>query len=264
MAIAILPFSQEKPQTFNTVLCDGVSVSGLTGFAELRAVVAELQRQHPDARILTSLDNVGQADYTSGHTVDKSGLDDTAGHDLSGLEAVCFEGGEHLGHLSTPAEFPIRLANLLTASRPFDPASFAGGLPWLSGGDGTDIVNANRAPDAALRLTLDRQAIVQIVPVTRAADALAAFPNGYFVNDLQPAENHALAGHLEAHYGLALFGVGAEFLAFRRGQPCDAPLALAVATELVALYDEAPFASVNELAAVLTGRDWVLVRYTGG
>ncbi len=55
--------------------------------------------------------------------------------------------------------------------------------------------------------------LIQLVPVRRAADVLAAFPNGYFKPDLSPMQNHVLARTLEERHGLALFGIGASTLA---------------------------------------------------
>lgn len=260
--VELIPFSEGKPRTFNTLLCDGVTARNLPSFEALLSLHAELQREHPDCRVLASLDNLAQAAYTSGHTTDASELDEIEGHDLSGLPEAVFEDGEHQGHLSTPEEFPIRLANLLRQAEGIGLEDVAGALDWETPGDANDLVTINRDPDAALRIAAEKEVIFQFVPVTRVADALAAFPNGYFTSDLDPMQNHALARHLEAEYGLALFGVGSRFLGFRRLEPLAEDAARAVADELAPLYAGTPATGANALARVIAGRDWLLLRYT--
>jgi hypothetical protein len=261
----LIPFSVEAPKSFSALLCDGAALRGGNALAELLDAIDALATAHPHARILASLDNIGQAEYTSGHCIDACELDATDGHDLSGLDPACFDGGEHLGYLSTAGEFPIRLANLLAGSKAFAADDYRAVLPWSTDyADGYDLVSANCDHDAALELHLDCYSTLQIVPVTRAADALAAFPNGYFSSDLDPFANHALALHLEQTYGLMLCGVGARFLGFRREQPLSTEEAEQVAAELVAIYDEVPDFAAAQLTVALTGSRFVLLRYTEG
>lgn len=256
MTPALIPFAEDKPHSFNELLCDGVAAPGLGSFAELLALHARLQVERPEVRVLASLDDRGQAEYTSGHAIEDSDLDSTEGHDLSGLGPAAFEDGAHRGYLSTPEEFPIRLANL--RARPVELDALRGTLDWEGE---EDILAANREPDAALRIESEL-VLFQFVPVARAADALAAFPNGYFSCDLDPFASHALARHLEAEHGLGLFGVGASYLGFRSAAPLDAGAAARLAGDVVGFYAGAPAGAVEALAALLTGRDWVLLRYT--
>ena len=60
---------------------------------------------------LYTLDDLGQACYTSMHACLTHGLNDSDGHDLSQLSSECFEDGEHKGYLSRKEEFYIREAN---------------------------------------------------------------------------------------------------------------------------------------------------------
>ena len=260
--LALVPFAEAMPLTFNTLLCDGVTAHNLPSFAELLALHARLQRERPDRRVLASLDELGQACYTSGHATDFHWLDNVEGHDLSGLGEDLFEDGEHLGHLSTPAEFPIRLANLLKLAQAVDLGQVAGALDWATPGDANDLVTVNSDPERALRISREKEVIFQFVPVVSAADAIAAFPNGYFNSDLNPMQNHALARHLESEYGLALFGIGSRFLGFRREEALGEHEARALAAELAALYRGTTQAAADELARLIAGRDWLLLRYT--
>ncbi|HWU94747.1 MAG TPA: hypothetical protein VN029_04070, partial [Sphingomonas sp.] len=232
MTPALIPFAEDKPHSFNELLCDGVAAPGLGSFAELLALHARLQVERPEVRVLASLDDRGQAEYTSGHAIEDSDLDSTEGHDLSGLGPDAFEDGAHRGYLSTPEEFPIRLANL--RARPAEVDESRETLAWE--GEAHDILAANRDPDAVLRIETE-QVLFQFVPVTQAADALAAFPNGYFSCDLDPFESHALARHLEAEHGLGLFGVGASYLGFRSTAPLDAGAAARLAADVARFYE---------------------------
>jgi hypothetical protein len=258
----LLPFSTAKPRTFNALLCDGVTAHQVAAFTDLLALQAQLQQAQPQCRVLASLDDFAQACYTSGHGADVYQLDSTLGHDLSGLDASLFEAGVHCGYLSTPAEFPIRLANLRQAPQSIDFAQLMGKLEWQTPDAANDLLSVNTAPDEALLIAEDEAIIFQFVPVICAADAIAAFPNGYFTNDLNPMQNHVLAQHLETTYGLALFGIGSRFLGFRCAQPMSAQTAKSVASDLGTFYRGTPQAKTDALARLLAGRDWLLLRYS--
>lgn len=260
--IGLIPFAEAKPQIFSELLCDGVAAHRLASFAELLSVHLRLQADHPNCRVLASLDDLGQAAYTSGHGADFHELDNVEGHDLSGLGAEAFDGGEHIGYLSTPAEFPIRLANLLKKAKAVDLEQVSGVLLWETLGDSNDLITVNTRPEETLRIACEEEVIFQFVPVDSAADAIAAFPNGYFTCDLSPMQNHALARHLESKYGLDLFGIGASYLGFRRIEPLGENEAQALAAELAAIYAETPQGAADRIARLITGRDWLLLRYT--
>jgi hypothetical protein len=262
--LILVPFATARPRTFNTLLCDGIAAHNLASFADLRMLHARLQHEHPHVRVLATLEDLDQACYTAGHGTDRFGLDSTDGHDLSDLDADAFEDGAHRGYLSTPSEFPIRLANLRHLAGPVTLASLSGQLDWDTPDGPYDILTLNADPDQALLLATEPQVLFQFVPVTQAADALAAFPNGYFTVDFSPLQNHALAHHLEVRYGLALFGIGARTLAFHRPTPLDAPTAHQLVTDLASLYTGSTPAKTKALAELLTNRDWLLLRYTEG
>jgi hypothetical protein len=173
-----------------------------------------------------------------------------------------FKNGERQGYLSTPAEFPIRLANLLARARNVELDQVFGLLDWQTPGDANDLVTINTDPEAALLIAREQEIVFQFVPVHSAAEAIAAFPNGYFQSDLNPMQNLVLARRLEAEYGLSLFGIGARLLGFRRAAALDEGKARALANQLAALYAKTPPVAADELARLLTGRDWLLLRYT--
>lgn len=260
--LKLVPFAEARPRTFGPLLCDGVTAHDLPSFADLLVLHARLQQDHPGQRVLASLDDLGQASYTSGHATDFHGLDDIEGHDLSGLGAEVFENGQHRGYLSTPAEFPIRLANLLERARDVGLEQVSGLLDWETPGDSNDLVTINRDPEAALRIAQEQHVLFQVVPVDAAAQTVAAFPNGYFSADLNPMQTYVLARRLEDEYDFSLFGIGARMLGFRRPAALPADRARMLAKDLAAFYAGTPPAAAEALALLLNGRDWLLLRYT--
>lgn len=260
----LTPFSQDGKRRFHDLLCDGVIADNLASFDALCKTYARLQAEHPDRHILATLDNPGQAVYTSFHATEMHQLDNVEGHDLSSLPPECFEDGEHLGYLTTEAEFPIRLANLkaLSAQTSFDDA--CGVLHW-EGGDpeGPAFPDALILdPDAAFGPELVREVHVQFVPVDVACDALAALPNGYFTCDLNPMQCYAIARHFEAYHGLKLFGIGASNLGFNRSNALESGEADALAKDIARLYSGAPSDAVQRLTDAMVGKKWLLVRYS--
>ncbi|MBV9930457.1 MAG: hypothetical protein JO013_05890 [Alphaproteobacteria bacterium] len=243
--VRLIPFAEAKPLTFNELLCDGVTARSIPCFADLLDLHARLQRERPHQCILASLDDLGQACYTSGHGTDHYGLDDVEGLDEE-----------------QPTEFPVRLTNLLKRAEAVDVRDVAGLLDWATPGDSNDLLTVNRDPDRALRIAEDGEVIFQFVPVSSPAEAIAAFPNGYFSADLNPMQNLALARHLESAYGLTLFGIGSRFLGFRRCEALEEAMARDLAAELARFYRGAPPGAAAELARLIAGREWLLLRYT--
>jgi hypothetical protein len=189
-----------------------------------------------------------------------NGLDDVSGHDLSALEPSCFEQGEHLGHLTTKAEFPIRLANLRRASQKSTFHGLKGKLHWGHDGRGLDFFELNADPSRVL----DRdETLVQVVPVQFAFETLAAFPNGYFSDDLSPMDLWCLAQHLEGEYGIELFGIGASYAAFAHSRALSELDERRAASDVLSLYRDCDAGSLlGKTARTLGASGQFLVCYT--
>lgn len=260
--ITLTPFAARKTVLPIDPLCEGLIAANIPDFAHWLAVHRRLQGEHPGMAVLGTLDDFGQASYTSAHASEKHMLDATEGHDLSALPAECFEDGEHLGILTHPAEFPIRLINFLRMPPVAGIAAIRRKLAWDYPDDPVSAADCNGDPDAHLMLAREREIIFQFVPVQSAAEALAAFPNGYFTSDLSPPQVLALARHLHAEYALSLAGVGSRFLAFTRPTLMTRADAGRLANEVCALYDGTPAEAADLLMQLFTGRHWLLLRYT--
>ncbi|MEM7472589.1 MAG: hypothetical protein AAF340_14670, partial [Pseudomonadota bacterium] len=186
------------------------------------------------------------------HAVETHGLDRTEGHDLSALPEQCFEEGAHIGALSQPEEFSIRLANFQSG---LSAAPVRGKrLGWRDHNEDVTIDQVNFDPDAVVHAP----GIVQAVPVERDADMIAAFPNGYFTVDLTPFELHMVATDLEK-IGYKLIALGASYVAFWAEALLD-DAQVALRSQIVAgLYHDADIDALNES---VEGARHLILRYT--
>ena len=198
----ITPFGPGGTKTFVPLLCPGYHCEGGGTMSALLQIMDEKRAAHPGAGMLTTLDHVGQAFYTSGHTIDANELDPALDDDV-----VISEDDT----LPLP-DFATRLDRLVKAAETVTLDQISNRL-WWTGEDRLSFFALQDEPDAIL----DREHVyIQAVPVSRAWEMMAAFPNGYFHGDFSPMENFVLARHLEEAFGYGLFGIGASYIGFRR------------------------------------------------
>jgi hypothetical protein len=251
----------ELLDTRQEIICDSFALTGVASFEQLMQAVDEYATKFPGHHMLVSLDDLGQAQYTSGHACHTHDLDDTQGHDLSALDPAAFENGEHRGYLSTPSEFFIRAANFEAKARGVDFAKACARGLTIDDDELAELVRIHEDPSEVL----EQEAILWAVPLQDPALALCAFPNGYFTCDLDPFENHALARHLQTHYGYQLFGIGACCIGFRRAAPLDAQAAQALGQDIARLYNCSGDRAVScsrQLAAIVQSRPYLFLKYS--
>lgn len=102
-------------------LCDGYLLEGVGSLATLRDFLRQARPRHPGHRLLATLDQVGQAVYTSHIAREAHDLDATASHDFSvstaqarrPAPAALGRGGGCVGAAAPNAGFALRRANLL-------------------------------------------------------------------------------------------------------------------------------------------------------
>lgn len=222
-------------QTKRTLLYETYYIKEPASIEALVDTYKTYRDNNPGKTVLLTLDDLGQAEYTSTHATINYNLDDTEGHDLTGIDAACFEDGDHLGYLSTPSEFYIRKANFLKQAQAVSFSdSCAKGMTIDE--DEIELLEAiNENPLSYIQ----QQLLLKIVPVERSYEAISGFPNGYFTADLNPFENYALARHLSEKYGFELLGIGASLLGFIRETPLEAEQAAALIADLAKLYNTA-------------------------
>lgn len=184
--IILTPFADDDTMAAEHLMCDGWYARNVLSFAALVAELRSLQAAHPDHCILATLEDYGQAQYTSGHTTNSNDLRFITRSGAPDAPEEWFEGHEE-GFLDGPGGFPYLLANLLQKAAGTRLETLDGLLPWSDPDvPGNDPLSINASPDSFLQLAREQEIFIQAVPVSRAADTLAAFPNGYFNVDLSP------------------------------------------------------------------------------
>jgi hypothetical protein len=240
----------------NEILFDSFVIENLNSFYELIEVYQTHKQNNSNKTIILTLDNLGQAEYTSGHSTHSNGLDETEGYNLSGLDKACFEDGEHLGYLSTPSEFFIRKENFLKQTKNIDFASVCDRELTIDEYEILILEKINQSPFEYL----DEQVILKIVPVEKPYEGICGFPNGYFESDLNPFENYALAKHLFEKYNFELFGIGASFLGFIRNENLEENKVKELIADLSKLYntDEKEFENFIE---IIKNNNYLFLKY---
>ncbi|NRR92465.1 hypothetical protein HSX10_12880 [Winogradskyella undariae] len=239
-------------------LFDSFLIENIKSYEELMEVYQTYKQNHPDKTIILTLDDLGQAEYTSGHACDYNALLDTEGYDLSGLDKACYdEDNEHLGHLSTPSEYFIIRENFLKQTKGIDFETVCKKDISNSEDDVLDLENINESPLAFL----DQQVVLKILPVEQPYEGLTGFPNGYFDADFSPFENYALSKYLFETYNFELFGIGASFLGFIRNEPLKDNQLKTLVTDLAKLYNTTE-SEFEKLADIIKNKKHLFLRYT--
>ncbi|MFZ6679973.1 hypothetical protein [Undibacterium sp. Tian12W] len=216
-------------------LCEVYVADKFANQEELIQDWKELSSKFPDSHLLLTLDDLGQAQYTSMHSSGSHDLDETEGYDLSTLDAACFEDGEHVGYLSTASEFFIRYANFLKLCRETSLEQIFQEKNLLLNDE--SLAELLLAQENWLSIIDDSIYAFRAI-VNQPEDSLAAFPNGYFDSDLNPFENRALCKHLRENYNYSLMGIGASYLALIREAALNAVQMSSLAELLFKLYGE--------------------------
>ncbi|AUC23523.1 hypothetical protein BTO15_16070 [Polaribacter sejongensis] len=243
---------------YHELLFESFLIENIKSYEELMDVYQTYKQNHPDKTIILTLDDLGQAEYTSGHACDWNSLLDTEGYDLSGLDKACYdEDNEHLGHLSTPSEYFIIRENFLKQTKGIDFKKVCERNINNSEDDVLDLENMNESPLAFL----DKQVILKILPVEKSYEGLTGFPNGYFNADLSPFENYALSKHLFEKYSLELFGIGASFLGFNKNEKLEENKVKELIVDLAKLYNTTE-SEFDKLAEIIKDKNHLFLRYT--
>lgn len=206
-------------------VCEAYLLSGDTSIATLMAARALLAERYPDHLILCSLDDLDQAVYTSGHALESHGLV---------RDSDPYNEPENRGNRTgnDTKGFELRLKRFRAAMPTASLADIEGVLPNFARDEDFTIVDANRTPDAIL----DDQITLHIVPVKQPEELIAAFPNGYFLFDLNPFELALMARHLNSQFDLELFGLGSSYIGFLSPAPLNETMSARAAKRISELF----------------------------
>lgn len=217
--------------------------------ALLELVRAE-EAGHPESAVFVTLDDLDQMLYTSGHATESDELEvDTDDLDfLNDSGAIRELQLRQLTHTRAQLQRPeLRV----------EWASLAGSRE--AGPHGIDVLE--RINDAPTSL-LDDLVLVLHIPAEEATDAIAALPNGYFSDDWNTFQNHAVARHLSNKYGYRPLGIGASWVGFSRDSPLDGAEAAVLVADLTTLYGSPDAAGWARLAETLTRSSTLFLGYT--
>jgi hypothetical protein len=239
-------------------ICDEYLGTEIKSLNEIFETLTELKSKFLDHTVLVTLDDLGQAQYTSMHGIMSHDLDETEGYDLSNVDPVAFEDGEHIGCLTTKSEFFIRRDNFLSKATSINFSEVCCDRLTIDDHEIEVIKKIHATPVEYI----DSEILLKVVPVQTFSLAISAFPNGYFTCDLNPFENYALAKHLEQNYGYELFGIGASLIGFKRNNLLDSSLANKLARDIAKLYNRENDKSVIEHFLKLTQNyDYLFLKY---
>ncbi|MFI5593806.1 hypothetical protein ACIA5G_52920 [Amycolatopsis sp. NPDC051758] len=222
-------------------------LAGIGTFTELLDVLAGLRAEHAPARILCTLDDVGQCLYTSGHATEDDRLwfdDGDPGDDPAARRRADDARVAHVAAALDDTKLRVAWDEL--------PGARLGGEA-----DVAALVEVNRNPDGFL----DDVVLVQRVPVPRDDLAVAGIPNGYFTADWDVFQNHTIIRRMATH-GYRHVGIGASLLGFDRPAAPSLDEAQAVVADLKHLFGAPDAAGWAELTALLPQRRLLLLGYT--
>jgi hypothetical protein len=231
-------------RAFDVPSCDAWVVRDVATFGDFIAIYDGKAAAAPASHhVFSSFDFYDQACYSSGHARGKYELDPD--DSIKGTEAKFAASHELFMAQAGHVHFEGLAQRLL----------------WRDDDEESPrLEDLNFYPEHCL----DAYMVMQIVPVANAEDALSAFPNGYFSDDLTPFEIHALAGHFRAQYGYRLIAIGAACLCFLRDAALTSIEAMAVARDIFVLHEPPQDGQTAAgLAAILTGKRYFILVYVG-
>lgn len=236
---------------YTSALCDQYSLNHVGTMGALLEFLDTKAQNHPNHRLLATLEDSSQADYTSWHAIDKHNLNQIDAENLDDASGVNFEGGEPNRYCETKEDFPFRLKNLEKAAQTLRFHQLEKKHFWsLDHGNHPktakqhehdewgrrEITTVNARPNNLFKQGTMRENIVFVVPVSEAYQSIAAFPNGYWADSYGPHELFCICRHFDEQYGLKLFGIGADTFGLRKSRPLETVTIEAVVKDVMSLY----------------------------
>ncbi|PXA67132.1 hypothetical protein [Cryobacterium arcticum] len=229
-----------------------LTVHHVATFENLLDLIRNEQATHPDISVFITLDDLGQALYTSMHATESDELE------------IVTDDLDFLG--DTRAEEARELRQFAHTSAQLAAPGLRRTWADLRGTrEGTaETVDALVAMNDNPVEVLDDVILVMHVPADDETAAIAAVPNGYFSDDWNIFENHAVAQHLANGYGYRPLGIGASWIGFVREAPLAAPDAKRLVADLTEIYGAPEAPGWESLGAVLTRQATLFLGYTDG
>ena len=213
ISINVRKIDAKDTKAFGTILCDAYELTGNFTLNDIRDFILAREAEHPNHLLFATLDDFDQACYTFGHSCGSRLREDRIPELQKDVEDI-----------RDVLTFELRRDNFLNLLKETSPDSIFGQRFWINGSEPFPSIRSTPTQDR------EAKSYVQIVPVTYAAEAIIAFPNGYFGGDYLPFENYHLFKSLDEKFELKAFGIGASYIGFHRSD-------VLTGTELEALID---------------------------
>ena len=240
-------------------LCEYYRIHDLTDINELLDEIQVLSQKNQGYRFIMTLDDIGQASYTSMHSKMSNGLDGGQWLAKENIDPSWMDGNFLRDDLNFEQKFLIRRLGFKYGLSTVQFADIFKKILFLDDDSKEEIIESNQNPLAIV----DEEVYLLKVPVENSYEAIYSFPNGYFKCDLSPFENYRLAEHLEKEYGFRLFGMGASYISFIKGPDFDVKKIDSILELLSKIYlenEDEEFIDFMRLS--ITNRDVLTLRYS--
>lgn len=230
-------------------ISDWETVDQLLDFRDTRKL------ETPDQQLLFILDDIHQASYTSMHATTSGELDSVPDGYLTEDEQASYDSE---CKISLAQRTKIVIGNL-TASIEQTTLDLNSGNLIPIDEDEVDLVNLHNQTS----YVFNSPALCKKIVASDPSMAIAAHPNGYFADDLNPAENYLLAEHMRNNFGYEILGLGSFLAAYVRPEPFDKGEVTTVIESIRGLYMEMTDEKVAQWANIAADRRWFLLSYRG-
>ena len=229
-------------------LTDWDSVDELLAFRDAQ------REANPAAQLLFILDDRAQAAYTGGHALDKHCLREFDPAALPSEEGPLYEKeGRLTAERWASVVVPLLRARIAEATLPFEGQLLPLDAPEV------ELISLYQNVDRVFGTPLD----CLTIDAAESSMAIAALPNGYFVDDLTPMQNYLLAEQLRVGFGYEILGLGSFLAAYVRDEVVDGREARAVIDSVRGLYEGMTDELAADWADAITGQRWFLLSYRG-
>lgn len=195
-------------------LCGYYRIHDLVDINDLLDEVQVLSQGSRGCKFIMTLDDIGQASYTSMHSKMSNELDGGEWLTNEDIDPSWMDGDFLRDDLSFDNQFLIRKLGFKHGLSKVKLEDIFNKKLFLDKESREEFIESNKNPLAVV----DKEAYLLKVPVEYSYEAIYGFPNGYFSCDFSPFENYRLSEYLEKEYDFHLFGIGASYISFIKGQ----------------------------------------------
>ena len=234
-------------------------VHDLKNIEELYSEINKRKLESPGFQFLITLDDIGQASYTSMHSKMSNGLDGGGWLKKENIDSSWYEEGYLKEDLNFDKSFYIRKLGFKHGLEKSKFEDIFEKILYLDEDSRQETIAANNN----ILTLIDTEMYMLKIPVQYSYESIYAFPNGYFSVDLSPFENYQLAKHMEESYGYQLFGIGSSYLAFRKNKLLSESSIDALLVLLSKLYiEESDDELINFFRDQIMNSELLVLRYS--